>query len=45
MLAARAAAWTPAAPGADLDAPEESRGPLWETTEAERCAAMALGVP
>ena len=50
MLAARAAAWTPAAPtpGWDGDAAEAraraSAGPVWEATEAERCAAMAQGV-
>ena len=50
MLAARAAAWTPAAAshGWDHDAAEAraraSAGPVWEATEAERCAAMAQGV-
>ena len=49
MLAARAAAWTPATAtqGWEHDAAEAraraAAGPVWEATEAERCAAMAQG--
>ena len=44
MLAARAAAWTPERSiGTGRDDAEGAVGPLWEATEAERCAAMALG--